>query len=93
MVGRVSDTGEVLLQRGEEVPYDGHAPRPSQKPLPGETTHVRHVGVMDGEAENSVTWMWNMLYSTLKIKDQFHDLHRPYLSISVHHRMSSLLFM
>lgn len=56
VVGGVSDAGEVFLQRGEEVPYDGHAPRPSQKPLPGETTHVGHVGVMDGEAKNSVTW-------------------------------------
>ncbi len=44
--------GEVLLERGEEVPDDGDAPGTSQKPLPGQTTHVGHIGVVDGETKH-----------------------------------------
>lgn len=44
--------GEVLLERGEEVPDDGHAPGAAQQPLPGQATHVGHVGVVDGETKH-----------------------------------------
>jgi len=44
--------GEVLFERGEEVPDDGDAPGPTQQPLPGETTHVGHVGVVDREPKH-----------------------------------------
>ena len=32
--------------------YHGHAPRPTQKPLPGQATHVGHVGVVHWETED-----------------------------------------
>lgn len=53
--GGDSVTGKIFLERSEEVANHRHTPRPSQKPLPGETTHVGHICVMDGEAENSGT--------------------------------------
>lgn len=34
------------------MPDDGDAPGTSQEPLPGQTTHVGHVSVMDGETKN-----------------------------------------
>lgn len=44
--------GEVLLERGEEVPDDRDAPGASQQPLPGQTTHVGHISVVDGETKH-----------------------------------------
>lgn len=35
-----SDAGEVLFEWCKQVTDDRDAPRPSQQPLPGQTTHV-----------------------------------------------------
>ncbi len=44
--------GEVLLERRKEVSDDGDTPGTPQQPLPGETTHVGHVGVVDRETKH-----------------------------------------
>lgn len=44
--------GEVVFERGEQVPDDGDAPGPAQEFLPGSAAHVGHVCVMNGEAED-----------------------------------------
>lgn len=50
--GGASVTGEVFLQRREQVPDHRDAPRPSQESLPGQTTHVGHVRVVDGKSKH-----------------------------------------
>lgn len=49
IVGLVA--GKKLLERGKEVPYDRNTPRASKQPLPSQTTHVRHVGIVDGKTK------------------------------------------
>lgn len=44
--------GEVVFQRCEEMSDDWDAPGPAQELLPGSTTHVGHVCVVDREAED-----------------------------------------
>lgn len=44
--------GKELLEWGKEVPYDRNTPGPTKQPLPGQTTHVRHVGVVDRETKD-----------------------------------------
>lgn len=51
-VGGVSVTGEVFLQWCEQVPNHRDAPRPSQESLPGQTTHVGHVRVVDRKSKH-----------------------------------------
>lgn len=48
-------TGKIFLQRCKQVPDHRDAPGPSQKPLPGQTTHVGHIGVMDRKTEDPET--------------------------------------
>ena len=48
----LSDAGEVIFERGEEVADHGHAPRPTQKPLPRQAAHVGDVGVVDREPKD-----------------------------------------
>lgn len=76
VVGGASVTGKVFLQRSEEVADHRHAPRPSQKPLPGEATHVGHICVMDGEAENSETHTQNRGFYTQVHTGESHELKR-----------------
>lgn len=45
-------TGEVILQRGEEVTDHRHAPGPAQQLLSSPSTHVGHVCVVDRKAKN-----------------------------------------
>lgn len=52
VLGLSSDAGKVLFEWCKQVTDDRDAPRPSQQPLPGQTTHVWHVCVMDREAEH-----------------------------------------
>ena len=44
--------GKVLLERSEEVAYDGHAPGAPQQPLSSQAAHVGHVCVVDREAKH-----------------------------------------
>lgn len=46
------NTGKVLFEWCKQVTDDRYTPRPSQKPLPGQPTHVGHVCVMDREAKH-----------------------------------------
>ena len=48
----LSDAGKEIFERGEEVADHGHAPRPTQQPLPGQAAHVGHVCVVHRETED-----------------------------------------
>lgn len=47
-------TGEVVFERCEQMPDDRDAPGPAQEFLSGTATHVGHVCVVNGEAEDPV---------------------------------------
>lgn len=50
--GFCSFTGEVILERREQMPDDRNAPGPAQQPLPGAAAHVRHVRVVNWESKD-----------------------------------------
>lgn len=89
------NAGKVFLQGREEVADDRHAPGPAEQSLPGQAAHVGHVRVVHGEPEHPAGGTRDGEGSGAgRGRDSARRFPpRWYLSISVHHRMSSFSFM